>query len=137
MREGHRANALLVELLLVILFFMLGASVLVQVFASSRHKSIQARATNLALTEAQNLAEDLYASDDPEGFLKNAGYTSEDGKWNYQAEKFQLTVTRVETPENEKTEAGELRMYMITATGDGVELFTLPSTRYIPKEVSP
>ena len=52
MREGSRANALLVELLLVILFFMLGASVLVQVFASSRHKSIQARVEACASASA-------------------------------------------------------------------------------------
>ena len=49
MREGHRANALLVELLLVILFFMLGSTTLVQIFADAKHKSMQARAMNVAI----------------------------------------------------------------------------------------
>ena len=36
MRSEHRSNALLVELLIVILFFMLAAGVLVQVFGKAR-----------------------------------------------------------------------------------------------------
>ena len=36
MKEGSRANALLVELLLVIFFFMLSAAILVQVFADAK-----------------------------------------------------------------------------------------------------
>ena len=133
MREGGRANALLVELLLVILFFMLGASVLVQVFAGSRHKSIQAQAMSLSINDAQNLAEDLYGAEDPEAFLAGAGYEHVDGKWVRKAEKYQISVTAG----TQETEAGMLRTYMISAEGDGTELFTLPTTRYIPKEVSP
>ena len=35
MKEGSRANALLMELLLVIFFFMISAAILVQVFADA------------------------------------------------------------------------------------------------------
>ena len=65
MKEGSRASALLVELLLVILFFMISAAILVQVFANARLKSRTAKATNASMLEAQNIAEDLYAADDP------------------------------------------------------------------------
>ena len=44
MKEGGRANALLVELLLVIFFFMISAAILVQVFADAKLKSKIGRA---------------------------------------------------------------------------------------------
>ena len=39
MKESGRANALLVELLLVIFFFMISAAILVQVYADAKLKS--------------------------------------------------------------------------------------------------
>ena len=133
MREGHRANALLVELLLVILFFMLGATTLVELFADARHKSLQARATNMAIMEAENLADDLYGAEDPDKVLAELGFTQENETWTLEKDEYTLTVTG----EEEAAEAGVLRKYTISATGDGKDLFSLPSTRYLPKEVSP
>ncbi len=133
MREGHRANALLVELLLVIFFFMLGATTLVELFAGAKHKTIQARATNVAIMEAENIADELYGSDDPEATLKDLGFTSDGGVWTLEKKEYTLTVTQSE----EALEAGTLRLFKISGTGDGKDLFTLPSTRYLPKEVSP
>ena len=133
MREGHRANALLVELLLVIFFFMLGATTLVELFAGAKHKTIQARATNVAIMEAENIADELYGSDDPEATLKELGFTSDGGVWTLEKKEYTLTVTQSE----EAFDAGTLRLFKIAGTGDGKDLFTLPSTRYLPKEVSP
>lgn len=133
MREGHRANALLVELLLVILFFMLGATTLVELFADARHKSLQARATNTAIMEAENIADDLYGAEDPDKVLAELGFTQENKTWTLEKDEYTLTVTG----EEEATETGVLRKYTISATGDGKDLFSLPSTRYLPKEVSP
>ena len=133
MREGHRANALLVELLLVIFFFMLGATTLVELFAGAKHKTLQARATNVAIMEAENIADDLYGADDPEKVLADLGFTKADGQWTLEAKEYILTVTEKE----EEAEAGVLRTFTISGTGDGKDLFSLPSTRYLPKEVSP
>ena len=77
MKESSRANALLMELLLVIFFFMIGAAILVQLFADARHKSIQARAASESLAEGQNCAEAIYAldgDDDPEQWLADYGF---------------------------------------------------------------
>ena len=133
MREGHRANALLAELLLVIFFFLLGSTTLVELFAGAKHKTIQARATNMAVMEAENLADDLYGSDDPETTLKDYGFTRQDDSWVLEKDGYTLRVTGSE----ETTEAGKLRTFMITGSGDGRDLFALPSTRYLPEEVSP
>ena len=133
MREGGRANALLVELLLVILFFMLSATTIVELFAGAKHKTVQARATSEAIMEAQNIADDLYGADDPDTVLKELGFSEGDGVWTLEETEYTLTVLQKE----EETEAGILRTFKVSATGDGKDLFSLPSTRYLPKEVSP
>jgi hypothetical protein len=133
MRDGHRANALLVELLLVILFFMLGSTTLVEIFADAKHKSLQARAMNAAVMEAENISDDLYGADDPEKVLADLGFTKENDSWILTEKEYTLTVTQ----KDEETENGVLRIFTIDGRGDGKDLFSLPSTRYIPKEVSP
>ena len=41
------------------------------------------------------------------------------------------------TETSEETKGGTLRTFTVSSFGDGKQLFTLPSTRYLPKEVSP
>ena len=133
MKEGSRANALLVELLLVIFFFMLSAAILVQVFADAKLKSRTAHATNGSMLEAQNIAEDLYAADNPDAVLADYGFTAQDGGWTLEKDGYILKVTFRE----EETESGVLRTYDISGVEGENTLLTLPATRFIPKEVSP
>ena len=133
MKNGSRSNALLVELLLVIFFFMISAAILVQVFADAKQKSAVAKATNASMLDAQNIAEDLYASEDPDAVLASYGFAAEDGSWTLEKDGYLLKVTLQE----ETTASGELRTYEIAGVRDGNTLLTLPSTRFIPKEVSP
>ena len=142
MKEGSRANALLVELLLVIFFFMIAAAILVQVFADAKLKSRTANAYNETMLEAQNIAEDLYGSDDPDAVLAGYGFTARDGGWILDQEGYSLKVNLKET----ETDGGLMRTYEVsgiekTTDSNGTEketvLLTLPSARYIPKEVSP
>ena len=83
--------------------------------------------------EGQNIAEDLYGSDDPEAVLKDYGFTSQDGVWTLEKKGFVLKVT----PKIEETDFGTLRTYEVAGIEGEKTLITLPSTRYIPKEVSP
>ncbi len=133
MKEGGRANALLVELLLVIFFFMICAAVLVKVYADGKLKSRTAEATNAIMLEAQNLSEELYGSDDPDAVLAAYGFSEEDDGYILEHERYYLRVTK----ENEKTGAGELRTYKIHGIEGDKVLLTIPSTKYIPGEVSP
>ena len=143
MKEGSRANALLVELLLVIFFFMISAAILVQVFADAKLKRRTAHATNASMLETQNVAEDLYAAKDPDAVLAAYGFTAQDeNNWVLEKDGYYLKVTLRE----EETDGGVLKTYDVsgiekTYDGSGEEkeqtLLTLPSTRYIPKEVSP
>ena len=132
MKEGSRANALLVELLLVIFFFMISAAILVQVFADAKMKSRTAYATNAAMLDAQNIAEDLYAAENPDDVLESYGFTGENGEWLLHKDGYLLQVILRET----ETDSGVLREYDIAGIEGENTLLTLPSTRYIPKEVS-
>ena len=133
MKEGSRANALLVELLLVIFFFMISAAILVQVFADAKLKSRTAHATNASMLEAQNIAEDLYAAEDPDAVLAGYGFAAQDGGWVLEKDGYLLKVTLRE----EETASGILRTYDVSGVEGENTLLTLPSTRFIPKEVSP
>jgi len=133
MRDGHRGNALLVELMFVIFFFMLGAMTLTQLFGDAKHKSLQAKATNVSVMEAENVADDLYAAEDPEAKLQELGFERNGEGWMLNKDGYTLTVVR----KDEDTEAGTLRTFVISSYGDGKDLSSLPSTRYYPKEVSP
>ena len=142
MKEGSRANALLVELLLVIFFFMISAAILVQVFADAKLKSRTAHATNASMLEAQNVAEDLYASNDPDAVLAGYGFSTADEGWVLEKDGYLLRVTFHE----EDQDSGVLRTYEVCGvervrdhSGNETEntLLTIPSTRYIPKEVNP
>ena len=53
MKKHSTANILLMELLVVILFFMLCVSTLVEVFGAARSKSIFARAENAAMLQVR------------------------------------------------------------------------------------
>ena len=133
MKEGSRANALLVELLLVIFFFMISAAILVQVFADAKLKSRTAHATNFSMLDAQNIAEDLYSAEDPDAVLAEYGFTADGEGWILQKDGYELQITL----KTEETAGGTLRTYNVSGIEKGKTLLTLPSTRYIPKEVSP
>ena len=133
MKQRSRANALLVELLLVIFFFMISAAILVQVFADAKLKSRTAHATNASMLEAQNIAEDLYAADNPDAVLNAYGFTEKDGALILEKDGYFLKVTVRE----QETESGLLKTYDVSGVEGDKTLLTLPSTRFIPKEVSP
>ena len=59
MKKHSTANILLMELLVVILFFMLCVSTLVEVFGAARSKSIFARAENAASCLQRSIRADL------------------------------------------------------------------------------
>ena len=112
---------------------MLCAGILVQLFADAKLRSRTAAATNASMLDAQNVAEDLYGTDDPEAVLADYEFTAEDGSWVLQRDGYVLRVTTW----TEETESGLIRSYDVSGVEGDKVLLTLPSTRYIPKEVTP
>ena len=135
MRKKHStANILLIELVLVILFFMLCVSTIVEMFGAARVKSAYARAGSQAMLIVENLEEKLAASADASGELTKEGFVQKDGRWVLREEAYTLTAEESE----EKTDAGTLRTVRFSAEQKtGKTLFELPVVNYIPGEVSP
>ena len=107
MVKHNQLNTLLMEILIVVLFFALCSTVILDVFVGAHNQSARAGAQADALTAAQSLADRLYAYD--------------------------LLVTLGE----ETYSAGTLETAEVTALENEQTIFTLPSARYVQGEVTP
>ena len=126
MKSGNRSNALLVELLIVVMFFMLSSTVLLQVFSTARSQSALSSKLTQALNAAQSVADRLYAAKDAESALAEMGCIQEEGLWRLPGDEFDLTVA----VSLETQPFGELRRYRVQAVSDGQTLVDLPAARY-------
>lgn len=137
MNKRHStANILLIELVLVILFFMLCVSTIVEMFGLARVKSAYARAESQAMLIVENLEERLAGSEDAASELEKGGFVLTDGQWILQQESYKIVAAETK----EETGAGILRTVTFTAEQKtGKELFLLPIVNYLPgeAEVSP
>ncbi len=126
MKTGNRSNALLVELLIVVMFFMLSSTVLLQIFSTARSQSALSGQLNAAMNEAQNMADRLYAAQDPESELREMECVQEDGLWRLPGDSFDLTVS----VSRDEQAGGELVRCQVRAVSNGNVLVDLPSARY-------
>ena len=92
MRNRNRSNVLLVEILIAVLFFMLSATVLVKVFVTARNMTVRSGVESVAVVEAQNVAETLYAAADIDQTLKDMGFSSSHGAWSKDCGDYSLYV---------------------------------------------
>ena len=136
MRNKNRSNVLLVEILIAVLFFMLSATVLVRVFVTARNMTVRSGVEAAALAEAQNVAEALYAAEDPDAALEEMSFRSSHGTWSKDCGDYTLYVTG----ELQPTNAGELWTGSVSAfyklrnpdqaRQEDEELFSLPCAKY-------
>ena len=124
MKTHNRSNALLMELLLVILFFMLASTLLMRFFGGIH--SLEARSGLIAAVaaEAQSQADRLYQAEDPEAELVSMGFQPADTEWTYTGEGYRSTVTV--TP----GEDGWTRRTLTVRDSEGEILITLPCSRW-------
>ena len=132
MKQNNRTNMLLVELMIVILFFALSLSVLIRMLSGARKLSDMAGAETRALSEAQNVAEELKAAIDPEEYLLTNGFLLTSGAYEREADGYTVSVV---SDTFQETEAGVLAEYEVAALYKGETLFTLAVSRYA--EVTP
>lgn len=130
--KRYQGNILLIELLIVILFFSLSQVVMVRVFASAHEKSHNSVQLRHALLACQDVAEQLSVSDKPDALLLRLDFSGEDGSYFRCDERgFDLYVLC----EREETAAGTLLCSTVSARKDDREIVTLPVSLYVPKEV--
>ena len=120
MKQHSHSNALLVELLIVVLFFMLASTVLLQLFTAARTQSRKAEDLSEAILLAQNIAETLYSGQG-------------DGSFVSSGERFFLpdsSLTASVESSFEQTDAGTLTRYTVSIFSGGELVFALPCAKY-------
>lgn len=130
MRRNNQANALLVELLIVILFFMLGSVILIRVFGKAYEMTAEARAAGEAMAEAQSVADTLYACGGDEGRLEEMGFareeTGSDARWIRTGDGYDLQVFMADEP----LTYGTMRRMSVEAVRGQETLLHIPCSRY-------
>ena len=136
MSGRNRSNVLLVEILIAVLFFMLSATVLIQVFVTARNMTVRAGVETRALAEAQNVAEALYAADDPDAALEAMQFKLYHGAWSRSDGDYTLYVEGEErASEAGVSWVGTVRAFYSVRSVNQVrqedeELFSLPCAHY-------
>ena len=136
MDNRNRSNVLLVELLIAIFFFMIAATVVLQVFAAARNMTARSAAESRALAQAQNVADALIAAEQPERALEAMAFRAAHGIWTRAYGDYALYVEGSDVPQEAGTLwQGTVRAYYSLHTEDQArqadeELFALPCARY-------
>ncbi len=130
MNGSGSQRTLLVEIMVAVLFFALCATVLMRTFAAAYAYSDRAGVESEALLAAQDLAESLYAAEDPEALLTEGGFTEADGCWRREGAAYALEVELAE----EDAPAGTLRLAQVRALRGETTVASLPCARYVPRE---
>ncbi len=136
MKKAGRPNAMLIELIIVLLFFSLSAAIILQVFVATHNKSVRSKVDSAALMMAEDLADRFYVSElDTETFFAAAGWKSVDGRHERQLKVENRALLFVIGGEHVETAAGMLDDLTITIYDGETEIVTLPMARYQPGEV--
>lgn len=135
MKKSQGMNALLIELVIVLFFFILSFTVLAQVYAYTYRTENRVAQQSDALFEARNLAEQLRSTQDPAAALLGMTDDVEENEYRIARDGYQLVVTCLPT----ETESGVYYEITIAARKDGDNLwtadeqtFSLPASVFVP-----
>lgn len=129
--KNYKGNMLLIEFVIVILFFALSQVVLVQVFADAHRRTVNTARLNQALAYAENTAE-VVSVQSPRDALVKLGYFQIGEEYLYTGIDGVELYAYLETIAQP---SGQLFHVEIRAERENQTLFTLPSARYLATEV--
>lgn len=133
-----KPNALLIELVIVLLFFSLSVAVILQLFVAAHEKSVRGSVDSQATMMAEDVADRFYASDlKAADFFTEDGWTKADGAYEKGGEAEGRALRFIVTGETERTEAGALDAYTLAVYDGMAEIAALPVVRYVPGEGTP
>lgn len=129
--KRYQGNTVLMELIIVILFFSLSMVIVMPIFSGAQERTSESRLINHALNMAQNAAEALSAVDDTEKALTDLGFVKQEDEYQLTSDRgYTLTAVfhKLSQP------AGALTQMTIVADKGEKTLFTIPVSRYVSKE---
>lgn len=134
--QRQKNSVMLMELIIVILFFSIATAIALQGFVQAHQMSRQSLRMTYALNEAQNWSERISASKDPEALLVESGWQGDQGAYELVSAEDRYTLSL--TLSSESTQAGVIWTGAIDAYDDALadqpKLFTLPVSRYVPDD---
>lgn len=93
MKKSQGMNALLIELVIVLFFFILSFTVLAQVYAYAYRTENNTALQSQALFEARNLCARLRVQEDPEQFLQAEAAEKTENGYVFACEGYELLVS--------------------------------------------
>ena len=128
LRNGH---AIMIELMIIILFFSLSSVVIVRLFATAHQLNRQSTISTKLLLTAQSWADQLMTEDDFSIYLAESGWAKEDDGLSLAVEGGILKVTGILEEDGSN---GKLSSCELSAFVDESEVFVFPIARYRPEE---
>ena len=124
MQFSKRGNVLLLELLIVIVFFMIGSTILMRMFGRSHMMSRRADALTRSVGEASSMADTLMASGDVQAALDRMGAVRSEEGYTISGDGITYIVSFESEPE--KTGEAAVLEGKIRALWQEEELLSLP-----------
>lgn len=131
MKRAKSINALLIEIMIDVLFFALCSSVILEMFLFIRNMSSDVENRNSAMIDIQNIAEQMYATDDALFLLENEGFCVDRDVMRIERDGYSVIVRASEV----ETVGGVIFNAEITAMGRRGVIAQIPCARYIAGEV--
>lgn len=133
MGRSNQLNTLLVEIMIAVLFFALSSTIVLETFVVTHNQSRMAGIYDEVLMKAQNLADRIYASEDPAEMLRQEGFEQDDQGWKYTDQYYVVNIST----EREYLTGGYFVDARINVFHNDEMLISLPCSRYFPGEVQP
>lgn len=128
MNKNRNQNNLLVEIMIAVLFFALCSTVILETFMASRELGTRSEIESAALVQLQDLGEQLYAAENYEEVIQNAGFAASETGWMLENGETRLELVFSE----EAAGAGTLRTWQLTGLRNDEVFVEFPGARYIP-----
>lgn len=130
MKPLRNSHAVMVELMIIILFFSLSSVVVVRLFAAAHQLNRQSTASTRLLLTAQSWADQLRGEDDFQAFLAENGWKNNEDGLSLAVEGGIVKVTNLHEEEGSN---GRLSSCDIAAFMEEQEVFSLPIANYQPE----
>ncbi len=127
MKQFRSSRAIMIELMIIVLFFSLSSVIIVRLFAAADQLSIHCTASAKLLQTGQSWADRLQAEEDIPGYLLANGWTQDENGLSLSVDGGILSVSGIKAEEGAN---GWLDSCELTAFTDQQEIFTLPIARY-------
>lgn len=132
MKSFRKGHAIIVELIIVILFFSLSSVIIMRLFSAAHQLSEQSTASTKLLLAAQSWADQLMAEDDFTVFLAENGWSGDEDGFALEVDGGTLKATGFY---EEQGLNGSLSSYEIAAFVNQREVFAFPVARYRGEDV--